>query len=75
MDAASVSTVISVRPGYSSRRSSKATREALYVPDRPEEKARYSTSSPAASMGPMRALNTSGVIWLVVGMLPPRTLS
>ena len=45
------------------------------VPDSPDEKPTYSTSKPSRAILPATSRNVSTLIWLVVDMAPPRSIS
>ena len=45
------------------------------VPDSPDEKPTYSTSKPSRAILPATSRNVSTLIWLVVDIAPPRSIS
>ena len=45
------------------------------VPDSPDEKPTYSTSKPSRAILPGTSRNVSTLIWLVVDIAPPRSIS
>ena len=75
MEAHRLSTARNLCSGYSALRSSKAMRAELNVPDSPDEKPTYSTSKPSRAILPATSRNVSTLIWLVVDMAPPRSIS